>query len=443
MPWLARIVSAAVLALVPTLTVAESLLMLYQQTLRNNPTLLGLDAQIERLRAQEDQTRSRLKPQLALSSGYSWNDFDAAGAPAERYTGTRASLQARQALLDLAAYRSLESAQARTEQTRKQRDQVQFDIIQELVTDYLDAVAADDELQALLAEKKAVAGQLARLQQMNVRQLAKVTDVLEAEAYYEDLKARELETQNARAVALERLRATSGVAVREVMPITRERKPPLAEPANRWIQRGLTGNPDLLALQQAILAEEKNIASVRGERWPQLALVGSETYADTAYDNRESPRYTVGSIGVQLTMTLYDGGRNPAALRETQARLQVAKQQFEVKRREIEQEVRAAWLSTETARARIAATAEAVAAQEKARDAQARAYELGAATVVDVLDAERRLFRARTDHAKAHKDFIAGYVNLQRWAGNLSEQEVRTVNGWLGQPVAAATPATP
>jgi len=53
---------------------------------------------------------------------------------------------------------------------------------------------------------------------MRERQLAKITDLLEVEAYYQGLLTREIEARSARGVALERLRETSGMSAEKVAP---------------------------------------------------------------------------------------------------------------------------------------------------------------------------------------------------------------------------------
>ncbi|MGH8510293.1 MAG: TolC family protein, partial [Gammaproteobacteria bacterium] len=162
-----------------------------------------------------------------------------------------------------------------------------------------------------------------------------------------------------------------------------------------------------------------------------LALQVSETYADTGFDNRLQPPYDVFSAGVQLTVPIFEGGRTQAGVRDAQARHRIAREQFEQKRREIEQETRTAYLDTVASHARIDSTGEEVRAQEKAAEAQERGYEFGVSTIVDLLEARRRLLKARVEQAKARYDYIRGLAALQVRAGGLSMPVMEEINGWM------------
>lgn len=423
---------AGVLAVVAPLAHAETFLELYRKTMESNPTLQGHEQHVSRVEAIEDGTRSRLRPQLSISGAHAWNDFNTHDGTSERYATNRASLQARQVLLDLSGTRRAKAAKARTTQTRQERDAMRMDITLDLLQRYLEALAASEEIVYLESEKKSVAGQLERLRRMHERQMAKITDVYETEAYHATLLANELKARNARAVALEKLREITGIPVNDVPPVTRKRLPFSPGKVEQWVNDGLQRNPELQALKKAMEAESLSVASTRAEHWPRLSLVASETYSDSGYDNRESARYDVASVGVQLDIPLYEGGRVNAGVRETQARYEIARLQHETRRRELEQEIRAAYLSTISDHALIDATTQAVLAQERTRDAQVRAHELGVTTIVDVLDAERRLFKARSDQSAACNEFIYSMVSLRLLSGRLSETDIEQINGLLG-----------
>lgn len=411
---------------------AETFLELYRQAMASNPTLQGQEQHVTRVKAVEDGTRSRLRPQLSASGSYTWNEFHTHGGESDQYPTTRASVQARQALFDAPGTRRLKAAKARTDQTRQELDAMRMEITLDLLQRYLEALAATDEIAYVESEKNSVGSQLDRLRRMHERQMAKITDVYETEAYYTTLQANELKARNARAVALEKLREVTGMAVNDIPRVTRESFPFTPGNIDQWVKDGLQNNPGLQALQQAMDAEARTLASTRAEYWPRLSLVASETFSDSGYDNRESNRYDVASIGVQLDVPIYEGGRVQAGVRETQARYQIARLQHEARRRELQQEIRAAYLSTLSDHALIDATTQAVLAQERTRDAQVRAHELGVSTIVDVLDAERRLFKARSDQSAACNDFIYSLATLRLLTGRLTDTDIEELNTWLG-----------
>ena len=57
-------------------------------------------------------------------------------------------------------------------------------------------------------------------------------------------------------------------------------------------------------------------------------------------------------------------------------------------------------------------------------------FEVGTRTSVEVLNAERDLFRARRDVLAARYRYILDVLRLKRAAGTLAEADVTRVSGW-------------
>ena len=51
-----------------------------------------------------------------------------------------------------------------------------------------------------------------------------------------------------------------------------------------------------------------------------------------------------------------------------------------------------------------------------------------------MLDAERNVYLAARNYATARYSYIANYLILRQAAGQLSEQDIVEINGWLGAP---------
>jgi outer membrane protein len=151
------------------------------------------------------------------------------------------------------------------------------------------------------------------------------------------------------------------------------------------------------------------------------------------FDNRQLDPYTVGTLGLQLNVPLYSGGSMKAGEREAIARFEITKYKRIEKQREIERETRTAYLSAQTGYSRIASAAREVEARVKARDGQQRGYELGASTIVALLEAKKNLLKSRFGYAKARYDYIQSLVALRVWGGTLARTDIEQINGWLTQ----------
>lgn len=428
MRWVVAWFAASLLVLALQEALAQSdaptVLELYQQAIATHPALQAQHAAVERAQARHDLARSRLLPQASAMMSSARNDFRADGEPADRYGSYRHALTVRQALLDVASWRQVDAESLRITQSERELEAMRTDLAAELLERVLAVLDASEELVVVQAEKEAVGGQRSRLRRMVERQMARITDLLEADAHYVTLEAREIEARNAVLAALEELRETTGVDVSALSPLAVPELPELTDGIDEWVQRGIEQSPRLAAAQRAIEAEQRAVASARAEHFPKLAMTASKTWSDTDADSRRNQPYDVASVGVQLNVPIYEGGRVDATVREALARQAVAESQFEQNRREIEREVRSAWLKAEGGRLRVDATRQSIEAQELAREAQQRGFDLGVVTVVDLLETQHRLFRARGEHARARHDYLRGLATLRRYAGALAENDM-------------------
>ena len=431
---------AILICLTPLSANAGLLLDLYLESLNSNPTLLGRTYAIDQAKAQEDQALSRLLPQISANGTYSYNRFNSDSAGTRNYDGLRGSIQARQALFDLPSFLRYQGAKAATQQSKEELNAYRMQLAGEVLDRYLQVLEASDQITYLVSEKEATDHQIKRLRKMQQRQMAKITDVYEVEAYYQALNTLEIEAQNDKAVGLERLRETTGINLKTVAPLNKDQFLPVPENQEKWVQDAIENNPSLAALQYAIDSAEKQISSNKAEHLPQLALQLSETYSDQGYDNRQLPAYNVGTVGLQLSIPIYEGGRVYAATREATARYYMSKQQFIQVSRQVERETRTSFLNAEASHARIASTGQEVYAQNKAFEGQKKGYKLGVSTIVDVMETRRRLFRARIERLQARYDYIRNLIGLRIWAGGLSIANIEEIDTWFAT---VAQPLTP
>jgi outer membrane protein len=415
------------------------LLQLYDLALATNPAVQGRRYSVMQAEAQHDQARSKLLPQASATGNITWNEitqevsnrFTDPTTDVTQYQGLRGVVQARQALFDLASYRTYEGTGLTVKQADQDLEDARMGIATDLVDRYFEFLQAHDEASYMQSELELTDGDMQRIRRLHERAMAKVTDLYEVEAYYQTLKTRELEIHNAKAIALEKVREVVGVPVADLARLAKEQLPPVPGQPDQWVANAVEHHPAIRALQYAMDASAKSIASQWANHLPQLSLQMSGIYAKNAgFDNRPLD-YTVGTLGLQLNVPLYSGGGTKAGEREAIARFEMVKYKRMEKQREIERNTRTAYLSAQTGYSRIASTAREVEARVKARDGQQRGYELGAATIVALLEAKTNLLKSRFTHARAHYDYIRSLVALRVWGGTLSRKDMAEINGWL------------
>jgi hypothetical protein len=208
-------------------------------------------------------------------------------------------------------------------------------------------------------------------------------------------------------------------------------EPPPDGSVDTWIDQAHRINPELNGLKRAVDSADQSISAYQAGHLPRVELQASGNYSNTAYNNQQTPAYTVGTIGVDMTMPLYEGGITSARVREAEGRKGLSNSQLEQKLREVEKITRAAYLDMTSSPARSLATDRQLEANEQAEAAMEKGYELGVVTIVDLLNAQKQLSEARKIQRQSRYRYFKARSNLLQQAGRLDVEELAKLNSWL------------
>jgi len=147
-------------------------------------------------------------------------------------------------------------------------------------------------------------------------------------------------------------------------------------------------------------------------RGPRIDVTGSLGRRDTDT--------TVGTLGIELSQEIYSGGALKSAEREALANQEASLANLHQTVLTISRQVRNAWASLESARARITATNAQVEAAQLAYEGVSEEARLGARTTLDVLDLEQDLLNAQTDRVEARANRDAAVFALLAATGFLT-----------------------
>ena len=120
-------------------------------------------------------------------------------------------------------------------------------------------------------------------------------------------------------------------------------------------------------------------------------------------------------------------------MRESAARLEEANQRLDQARRQVAQQVRESYLAVINGVARVRALEQARSSNERALESTVIGYERGVRSGVDVLNAQRELFRTRLDLSQSRYDYLISRLRLKAAAGTLQEQDLEDINRLLAR----------
>lgn len=172
--------------------------------------------------------------------------------------------------------------------------------------------------------------------------------------------------------------------------------------------------PELLGLQERLRAAEALVDAARGGHRPNVNAYVSAQY-DQGWQYARHGDSLQGGVSVELSV--FDGGRTNAKIRQATAELAQMKAVLRKTSLGIGLEVEQARLALATARERATVTAGAVAqAEESAALSRAR-FEKGALLAVELIGAESRLIEMRLGQTLAAADERIAVIELRRALG--------------------------
>src|SRR3990172_3259342 len=416
------------------------LLDLYRQAQTNDPAWLAAQAGYQAGIEKAPQGRSLLLPALGLSASKSESDQQVtlpSGSNAYRYSTDTYAIQFTQPLYrkqNLAAYTQ---GRAGASQSEFELELARQDLILRASQAYFDVLAAQDALDFVISEKESIGKQLSLAKRnFNVGN-ATLVDVHEAQARYDIAAAQQITAANFLEVKKEALRVLTGNEPGTLARLETKLDLQTPEPAdmNQWVETAVNGSQRIKLQREAVEIARQEVEKSRGGHQPTLDLTASRAYSDAGGSVQGfAIETTTNQIGLQFQMPLYQGGGLSSKVRESAARLEESSRRLDQARRQVAQQVRESYLAVINGTARVQALEQARSSNERALESTVIGYERGVRTGVDVLNAQRELFRTPLDLSQARYDYLISRLRLKAATGTLQEQDLEDINRLLARP---------
>ena len=405
----------------------ENLFEVFEAALGSDPEFLATGADHRAAREIRPQALAGLLPSVRLSLDTQWNERQ-----------RRRDFRSDNLVLDVAhpLYRrdrqvELQQADSRIARADALYAAARQDLMVRVAERYFGVLEAEDELSFAQATLEAFEQQLAQSRQRFEVGLIAITDVEEAKAGFDLARAQLIAAENALDIAREALRETTGRYLERIAPLG-DMPLVMPEPADidKWTQTALERNQRLLAARHDSETARREIERMEAGHSPTLDAVGSLGLNDSESGMFGETRRA--NVGLRLNLPLYSGGSVVSRTRQSRHRYQRALNVLERERRRAQRETRDAYLGVDSGISRVHALEQAVRSSETAAEAIEAGFQVGTRTSVDVLDAQRDLFRARRDLSEARYSYMLNVLRLKRAAGTLAQDDLELISIWLG-----------
>ena len=386
--------------------------------------------------ARKRAANGALLPQVNANASISDNRRNE-GNLRQEFDGERYSLQLTQALFNWQAFAARKQAHYIEDQTEAEYYYELAFLLTDVADKYFNVLQAQDALDSLASEIEAVTTQLAQLQSLYDRQLTQITDLYRGQASLAAVRSEQLQLEAELALNQEALRSVSGLDVAELFQLDDMAEiPTLENSVQYYVQQSRQRNQQIQAREYALRAARERISERKGAYMPRVSFIAQRQDSDLGFDNSPMRRTDTTFIGLDISIPIYAGGSNRAALSEAISQRSIAESELRAVRLEAGERVRSAYLQVQSSEARTEAARFLVESTALAAEAMQQGFEFGTVTSVDVLNALRDQYRAERDLQQTRYEHIKYLLLLKRETGTLDAEDMLEVGSWLTPPQA-------
>ena len=416
---------------------AYDLWQAYQDAQHNDPTYLASAAQSDVLNAQKSQVRAAVLPTVTLSGGvYNtrkqfWGNVTSVNSHKKPATLTVGLSQPIFALDKITALKQVNVQSTIVELKIAQAKQA---LITRVVQAYFSAWLAEHNARVADSVAKAAERQLEMAKKNFEVGNTTVIDTEEAATVWHNAQASLINAHTAWDNAKNALELLVGHPITE--PLSGIRAPlklkmPVPGTANSWVDEAKLSNYDVQIAQLNYRFNILDTQRIGQKRLPQVNVVAKQTWGNTDFRRDTDEKSAVTTVGLELSVPIFDGGLISGQVREAQAQENISFQTLRATQQSVAQTTRTAYNQAVSGLATLNALESARGAAQKSADANMLGYQLGMRINIDVLNAQNTYAQSQYNLAQAQYNTILGNVNLKAAIGQLGDEDVQYINALL------------
>lgn len=430
---------------------AVDLFEAYQKALVFNADYLKAVANNDAGQENPNIARAAILPQINANVTLSENYVSGSGMYAF-YHQPLYGAQLNQVVFDFSKFstftRSKFSSQLATLQLENARQQLMVNVAQA----YFDVLYAEDVLLATQMTEKALEQQLIQAKKAFQVGTAPIVDVNDAQAAYDASAAQEIQDENNLIYKKNIFRNLTGLNPDLVQPLQKDidLKLPAPQDSNSWAQMAESGNLNIKIADKQVTMAKEDITIARSGHLPTLNFMAQYMYQDTgSIDNTNgtdaqiqsianvpgSPlsSYTVGYVGLQLSVPISAGGGINAKTRQAAAIYESSTEQLVSVERQTDQDVRNAYWNVANGVNFVLAQQAALKSAKTKLDSDKLGYQVGIRNSVNLVNAQKDYFQTFKEYQQSRYKYLMAEVQLQYLSGIIDERFLQQINANIKQ----------
>ena len=434
-----KLVLSGLLLSCSTAVMSMDLLKAYEAAKLQDATILAARATAQAGRENLPQALAQLLPNISASVGYNQNNLTSTTPNflgVEQTTKTDYPSQSQTLTLRQPLYRPFLKAQyqqagARVDDANALLNQEEQTLVVRVVGAYFEAMLTHEQLDLVLARRKAYTTQLDVARKSFAAGSGTRTDIDAAQAQLDLNAAEEIEARQNMVFTLRQLEILVNQPIKQLSTLNVSKLQRLGPQPNNlpdWIARAEQNSPQITSLKAQLEVARLEVDKNQSGHFPTLDAIAQLSRSQSENVSNTQNRYNNASVGLQLSVPLFAGGAVSSSIRQALAARDRAEQLLEAGRRDLGLRVHKEFRGLTENIPKINALEQALRSADQLVLSSSKSFQGGSRTVVDVLNAEQQRTVVLRDLAQARYVYLMSNIRLLALVGAADAEAVRSTN---------------
>lgn len=249
---------------------------------------------------------------------------------------------------------------------------------------------------------------------------ASYSDVLKAKVQHGDVKLALIGAQNSVKLAKASLNSWMGQDVDSPIDVEENLTVPEFDHVyENALDRAMNDNPNVRNAESGLRSAEATLGMARSGFFPNLNLGGSYSWGNPELDQLENflDRDYRWTFSASISLNIFDNFLKNYNLSWSKANRNSARENYQQTKRDVALELKQAFLGVQEAQEKIDLAKEKVESAQEDLDLMQEKYNLGAASILELLDAEVSFKQAESDQVEAWYDYNLAVAQFEKAIG--------------------------
>ncbi|MEN4045933.1 MULTISPECIES: TolC family protein [Sulfurimonas] len=368
------------------------------------------------------EEKSALYPHLNLSASYKKARYYATDV--SKQTVANYALSLKQSIYNAGTYARINLQKQREKYADIDVKQKKIALTQDTMQAYLDAMRSDAKIKLLESQIAYTRSMQTKIQKQFVMRLSDKVDLLEMQVEYNSAKIELDKEKKTYKTYVQKLQEYTGKKSIEIPQIKLHKD---MQPLLYDMQRAASGQVESVDVKQSNIVlkmKEYEIKQAKAGYYPKIDLDVVYSKSDMNSLTIQDPFVKTEYAVVSLSMPLYDGGYNSAAVEVAKLIKQAAYEDLQNTKKEVNMKYENARSLFYSSMDSVSLYAEALKSAQQYIDAVKIKYDRGLSSIIEYNKAKQKLYNIRYKYINNLYDMLQSYIKILADTNNMKNIEI-------------------